>query len=114
MFDLSDEEITLLRGIADRLREESSSILYGFFHGGDPNDFYPDHESCTPEEIEAHAQAVASYVEGEDLPGDRHVLPGIIVTTARFGIGTYVVRDPTLHALARQLDDWIDAVRKEA
>lgn len=72
--------------------------VYGFFHGGDPRDFHPDREECSPDEIENHrlaCEVAEAQAEGRELPcpsgyiydanGDwiAHVL------RAPFGIGTY-------------------------
>lgn len=54
---------------------------YGHFPGGDPRDFTPDAEVCTPMEIAAHAEAVAS--------GERHMLHGQWCERSSFGLGTY-------------------------
>jgi hypothetical protein len=69
--------------------------VYGFFNGGDPRNFHPDGECCSPEEIENHKRACElanNTDEGKRLAcpsgwetfGDyqRHV------TRAPFGIGT--------------------------
>ena len=39
----------------------SKSPLYGFPHVSDPHDFHPDSELCSPEEMEAHRLACATY-----------------------------------------------------
>lgn len=39
-----------------RCSEQIGSV-YGYFTGGDPRDFFPDHESCSPEEIKKHREA---------------------------------------------------------
>lgn len=31
--------------------------VYGFFHGGDPRDFWPDAECCSKDELENHRRA---------------------------------------------------------
>jgi len=76
-------------------QEEESG--YGYYHGGDPRKFYPDFESCTPEEIAAHKKACEEWTESENaakpsldapLPGG-WLAPNLPVTVARFGIGWY-------------------------
>lgn len=40
------------------LDEEGLECMgYGFYRPENPNDFFPDQESCGPEEIEAHRKA---------------------------------------------------------
>lgn len=39
----------------------SKQACYGFPCVSDPNDFIPDGESCSPEELEAHRRACANY-----------------------------------------------------
>lgn len=38
---------------------------YGFFCGGDPRKFSPDHESCSPTEIENHKRACQFWDDAE-------------------------------------------------
>ncbi len=45
-----------------RMHEETG---YGFFHGGDPRDFYPSPEDCLPEELENHRKACERFNEAE-------------------------------------------------
>jgi hypothetical protein len=71
--------------------------VYGFFPGGDPRDFTPDTESCTPEEI-ARWKADCELVErGEPIDASHscewHELPGgglAHVLAPRYGIGVYL------------------------
>ena len=42
--------------------QESS---YGYFHGGDPRKFHPDHEDCSEQEIASHKAACALWDEAE-------------------------------------------------
>lgn len=75
------------------MREQS----YGFFPGGDPRDFTPDFEGCTPQEIEAWKEACDSWNRGEKVvcEGSHRWLvdaEGKVIGTATvssFGIGTY-------------------------
>jgi hypothetical protein len=80
---------------------------YGFFCGGDPRDFHPDHECSSPEEIENHRKAC---VEAEKLEAGRN-LPcpsGWVrtetgshhVTRAPFGLGGYTYTIPQLFEAA--------------
>lgn len=71
---------------------------YGFFSGGDPRNFFPDHESCSPEEIANHKRACEaaekhgltdlecpSFFFKDDNGNVGHVLK------APFGIGSYTI-----------------------
>jgi hypothetical protein len=69
--------------------------IYGYFGGGDPRDFHPDHECCSPEEIKRHKEACEA---ADKLAKDRNLpcpsgwerLPdgrAAHVTRAPFGIG---------------------------
>lgn len=111
MVDLLDEEeIDSMRAIADRMRASNGSVVYGFFPGGDPREFCPDPECCTAEQLEAHEQACKLAEQGVGLSVDG----GCELMTGRrppFGIGTYEVKDEAIEKLARELDDWLDAVR---
>ncbi len=69
--------------------------VYGYFCGGDPRSFYPDYESCTPEEIANHKAACETAEQlatARDLPcpsGWERLADGtaIHVTRSPFGIG---------------------------
>ena len=52
--DYADHNYDAGRWVCPHPRMESG---YGGFHGGDPRTFYPDGESCTPAEIDAHRRA---------------------------------------------------------
>lgn len=75
---------------------------YGFFAGGDPRDFSPDGESCTPKEIANHKAACALWNEAagrgetpepEKCPSgwlyDEAGKPIMHVLRAPYGIGVY-------------------------
>ncbi|MCZ6868084.1 MAG: hypothetical protein O7G84_01110 [Gammaproteobacteria bacterium] len=113
-----------MRHIADSIRQSAQETGYGFFPGGDPREFFPDGESCSNEELEAHRVACAEWDAGtgQDIGGpctvehveierkDGSVLSGpALVTRAHYGIGTYTMSDPDIEKLAQQLDDWMDA-----
>lgn len=78
---------------------------YGFFPGGDPREFRPDHDSCTHEELHAHTVACL-VADVEDLlelwPSVAHTSScrwlydetGQVVrhlVLATFGLGTYFI-----------------------
>jgi sarcosine oxidase delta subunit len=77
--------------------EQDSS--YGFFNGGDPRDFCPDHECCTAEEIASHKEACEAFLNADrhglaielvDCPSGFEDVEGgrIHVLRAPYGIGT--------------------------
>lgn len=76
---------------------------YGYFVGGDPRDFHPDHESCTPEEIANHKSACEeanrlAAARGLPCPSGWMRVPGggvAHVTRSPFGIGTGVMKSAT-------------------
>lgn len=80
--------------------DEDLSVGYGAFPGGDPRAFAPDAEVCTPEELQAHADACRLANERE-ARGEPVTLPGshywmakdgeMIVAHEPFGIGVYQI-----------------------
>lgn len=82
---------------------------YGYYPGGDPRNFHPDAESCTPAELERHKEACAAWDRGDRPdPGGPHKplpdgTPGHI-TVAHYGIGTYSMRDEDAEDVIDQLD----------
>lgn len=77
---------------------------YGFFCGGDPRDFHPDHECCDAKEIENHRHACELWDEAEErgetpepekCPSgwvyDAEGKPLMHVLRAPYGIGTYTM-----------------------
>lgn len=68
-------------------------VTYGLFPGGDPRDFLPDAEDCTPEEIAAWEAACAEWDRGEGTdrgPGCATMGDSSAWTGTGFGIGTKV------------------------
>jgi hypothetical protein len=120
--DLLDErEVEQLRAIADRIRDQGEHVGYGYFPGGDPRNFTPDPECCTEQEIKNWERACELMAEGKiDEASGQHHWPiigkdGDVIghtTSCPFGMGTYSLPDPDAQALARQLDAWLDEVRK--
>jgi hypothetical protein len=117
---LDEEDVEALRRIADRLRERSGVVGYGYFPGGDPRDFTPDPECCTGEELARHEHVCQLIEEGKVAAVDgRHHFPielnGKVVghvTHAAFGMGTYTLKDQAVDELANRLDEWLDDVRR--
>jgi hypothetical protein len=75
--------------------EHQRGSVYGFFSGGDPRDFHPDYEDCSPDEIRAWQQAVREadrLSEKRELPcpsGFERTADGTVIHVLRapFGIG---------------------------
>ena len=87
---------------------------YGFFCGGDPRDFVPDEESCSPEELAAHKKA-CEEADAEEKARKLScpsgwVAPGIHVTRSPFGIGSYTYRDEQAAALLALVDQALSAL----
>ena len=59
---------------------------YGFYPGGDPRDFWPDGESCTPQELAAHKEACKQWDQGKQ-PNDAHGC----CQCSPFGVGVYAI-----------------------
>lgn len=93
--------------------------IYGFFHGGDPREFSPDYESCSPKEIEAHQKACelfdAAESAGVPMPdlecesGWKTLSDGTVchVLKSSFGIGTYMMDVPETE------EEWNTAMGEE-
>jgi hypothetical protein len=65
--------------------------VYGLFPGGDPREFSPDLESCSPDEINRHAFACIAWDEGAGLdrgPSCATMGNGSVWTGGGFGVGT--------------------------
>lgn len=73
---------------------------YGFFPGGDPRDFTPDYEMCSPEEIERWkvdvALAEAGFTVVTPPSGqwiyDQDGKPVMHILAPKYGMGTYQYR----------------------
>jgi hypothetical protein len=71
------------------------SMGYGFYRPENPNDFTPDADLCTEEEIANHRAACEAYDAGNYTPDKSGgwVTPNMHILTAPWGIGSYVIRD---------------------
>lgn len=82
----------LLVEALEAARNELVDESYGPFPGGDPRQFKPDPEACTPEEIEAHRLACIEWDkgEGEDRgPSCATFGDASAWTRTGYGCGTY-------------------------
>ena len=64
----SERAEAFIRAIIPELEKMAEpQQVYGFFHGGDPRDFTPDYDLCTPEEIARWQADVARAEAGENI-----------------------------------------------
>jgi hypothetical protein len=100
------EALEELRFLANEIRSRASESTYGFFHGGDPRDFYPDPEASTEEERNNHRIACEAYSPGKPdsnpFPAPHCTLGGIKrVASPGFGLGMNHYED-------EDMVDWSD------
>lgn len=94
------------------LHAANPHVTYGYYPGGDPRDFDPDPECCTPEEMAAHKAACESWERGERPEFERHrhepvEHEGRVVIASyagAFGLGTYSIRD-------KEAEDVLDQIQ---
>jgi len=81
---------------------ESEAVIqgYGFYRPANPNNFWPDPESCSEEEIANHKAACEAFDAGNyrDDYGDGWITPSMHITRAPWGIGSYTDEIPELKA----------------
>ncbi len=101
------------------IRQFTNQSTYGYFCGGDPRDFSPDAEVCTPEEIANHKAACEAWEKGDRTPPDahRHDLVSTDGTTTvmvsrpgAFGMGVYSSSDAEADDVLDQLDQAMAAL----
>jgi hypothetical protein len=113
----------------------ATEVIYGFFHGGDPREFSPDDECCSPDEIRRHKAACDLWNEAERkgitptpeaCPSGWEMAPDgtqVHVLRAPYGIGTYTVEfgdddfgdedaEPRIDPLPGQRSFWFPVVTK--
>ena len=81
--------------------DSGSEVIYGFYHGGDPRKFFPDHEGCSEKELADHKAACQLWntmeSRGETPTPERcesgwRTLPDgtrYHVLKSKYGMGTY-------------------------
>jgi len=128
---IADEEIDMLREIADRVRNEADFSYYGSYNGGDPREFCPDVECSTDDERALHAADCAAWERGEYIDRGSHHQPldavtvgtqvlevhsemGAYKTVHHYGLGMVTYVDEELVKIAQDLDDVIDRIRQVA
>lgn len=85
---------------------------YGHYLGGDPRNFFPDEESCSPEEIGRHKTACAAWERGERPVSEPHrheaqEIEGKLVIVSypgAFGLGVYHMRDEEAEDVLAQVE----------
>jgi len=109
------EALSELRDLLYDVRRSSEDTGYGFFCGGDPNDFTPDPEASTDEERARHKEACASYDagKGNPNPSPHCALMNGGVAPPGFGRGTYVMRDEQAADWAERLERCINRLESE-
>lgn len=107
MSEREHEAMVELRDLLYDLRRSSKDTGYGFFCGGDPNDFHPDPECSTDEERARHAEACKAWSGGKGNPNPAPHCATMNggVSPPGFGLGTYVMRD-------EQAADWAERLER--
>jgi len=107
MSELHTEALSELSDLLFDMRRSAEDTGYGFFCGGDPNDFTPDPEASTEEERERHKAACESWNAGTGNPNPAPhcaTMNGGLAVNG-FGLGTYVMRD-------EQASDWAERLER--
>ncbi len=106
-----DEALEELRELLRDLRMSQTDQCYGFFRGGDPNNFTPDPECSTEEERARHKEAC------EKWPDVVHPAPHCQLGFTReappgFGLGVNTVEDETVADWADRLDRCLERLTR--
>ena len=112
MSEATAEAVVELRELLYDLRRSCEDTGYGFFPGGDPNDFTPDPECSTEEERARHKEACAAW------PRVIHAAPHCAIMNGGkeppgFGLGTYVMHDENAADWAERLERCINRLESE-
>ena len=88
--------LNLLRGSRRWIEEGGSISGYGFYRPENPHNFFPDHESCSEEEIANHKAACEAWDRGDykaplgsESFYDESGKLALHITRAPWGIGSY-------------------------
>ena len=87
------------------LQQHAEISGYGFARPENPHNFFPDHESCSEEEISNHKAACEAWDKGEyvrDTSGG-WVSPNLHVLKAPWGIGSYTEEIPEVAEVVKQI-----------
>ena len=106
---MSIDIAALLKQVRPIVESRGEECGYGFARPDDPNDFHPDAESCTEQEIAAHKAACEAYGKPDYVPplGSEWIGDGdtrLHILRAPWGIGSYTFRDPAIVNLLAQID----------
>lgn len=106
MSERQDEAVVELRDLLYDIRRASEDTHYGYFIGGDPNDFTPDPEASTEEERALHAKACAEFKAGRanPNPAPHCAFMNEGVPPQGFGLGTMVLCDANATDWAERLE----------
>jgi hypothetical protein len=98
------------------IEANSDEVGYGFYRPKNPNDFHPDAESCSAEEIAAHKAACEAYDKGEFMPDNDSgwISPTVHILTAPWGIGSYSYRSPDAQEILAKIDAALSARAADA
>ena len=101
------EALSELRDLLTDMRMASEDASYGFFCGGDPNDFTPDPESSTDEEQARHKAACEAWNFGKGNPNPAPHCAAMNggIAPPGFGLGTQTIRD-------EQAEDWSERLSR--
>lgn len=95
-----------LRHVRNIANESGTNQGYGFYRPANPHDFFPDHESSTPEEIAAHKAACEAFDNDayQEPRGSEWIGEGdfkVHILRAPWGIGSYP-----------ETEEWADSILK--
>lgn len=115
MSERYQEAAAELRDLLYDIRRASQDVGYGFFPGGDPNEFTPDPECSTEEERARHKSACEEYDKtgqhSHPAPHCKAMNGG--VEPPGFGLGSYVMRDEQAADWAERLERCINRIEEE-
>lgn len=89
-----EETMGELRDLLLDMQARAQDTGYGYFPGGDPRAFTPDHESCTAEEVQRWKDDCARAERGEPPNNWTPHCGG----RAGYGVGTYTMLDEDLQS----------------
>lgn len=104
-YERVDKYEAALRGVMPLIDEFGDTQAYGPFPGGDPRNFVPDDEDCSPQEIAAWKAACAEWDagNGEDRgPSCATMGDGSAWSGTGFGMGVYTWPTPPEVRAARE------------
>lgn len=112
MSEHSSEALVELRELLSDIYRASEDTGYGYFPGGDPNDFTPDPECSTEEERARHRAACEAWPKVLSPAPHCATMNGGVAPSG-FGLGTYVFRDETAADWSERLERCINRLERE-